>query len=80
MWVGQRGPVGTFLTKKKARRLQSWRAFHLSANFHRFHVLPDSPPGDVADGRKAVYLRLRSRYAVYITLSRLQPPSAPLCA
>ena len=73
-WIGEP-------TKKPARREPCGLVICRGVFPHRFHVLPDSPPGDVYQGERWRFcLRLRSRYAVYLSLCRPQPSSAPSCA
>lgn len=73
-WIGEP-------TKKPARREPCGLVICKGVFAHRFHVLPDSPPGDVyRDERGRDCWRLRSRHAVYLSLCRPQPSSAPSSA
>ena len=73
-WIGEP-------TKKPAGREPCGLVICRGVFPHRFHVLPDSPPGDVyRDERGRDCWRLRSRHAVYLSLCRPQPSSAPSCA
>lgn len=73
-WIGEP-------TKKPAGREPCGLVICRGVFPHRFHVLPDSPPGDVyRDERGRDCWRLRSRHAVYLSLCRPQPSSAPSSA